>query len=446
VVKNILPHSAGTGPSGHLVVGGCDTVELAERFGTPVIVLDRATFEANARAYASVLGPSHIFYAGKALCCVAVCELVDRLGLGLDVCTGGELATALAAGFPPERILFHGNNKSVGELDGARDAGVGRVVVDSFDEIEEISRLAMRCKLLVRVTPGVEAHTHEAVQTGQYDSKFGFVTTGGVALRAIAAARAIPDCELVGVHAHIGSQIFEPSAFELAAQRLAALLATARDELDFSASELNLGGGFGVAETHAEVAPSPQASAEAVLAAVQAELAARAVPLPAVFLEPGRSIVGPAGVTIYTVGTVKRITGVRTFVSVDGGMADNPRPALYGTRYEALLANRMNAPSKELVTVAGKHCESGDLLVVDARLPGDVAPGDLVCIPATGAYTYSMASNYNRLPRPPVIIVHDGEATEVIVRESYDDVLRLDKHLDGTPLRDRAAGIVSRRL
>ncbi|MBA2427777.1 MAG: diaminopimelate decarboxylase [Actinobacteria bacterium] len=445
-MKNVLPHGAHTGPAGHLVVGGCDTVELAERFGTPLIVLDRATFEANARAFASVLGPSHIFYAGKALCCVAVCELVDGLGLGLDVCSGGELATALAAGFPPERILFHGNNKSVEELERARDAGVGRVVVDSFDEIAAISRLAMSCKLLVRITPGVEAHTHEAVQTGQYDSKFGFVTIGGIALRAIDAARAISGCDLVGVHAHIGSQIFEPSAFELAAERLAELLATAREELGFSASELNIGGGFGVAETSAEVAPSPQASAEAVLAAVQAELAARGVPVPAVFLEPGRSIAGRAGVTVYKVGTVKRIPGVRTYLSVDGGMADNPRLALYGTRYDAFLANRMNAPSGELVTVAGKHCESGDLLVVDARMPGDVAPGDLLCIPATGAYTYSMASNYNRLPRPPVIIVHDGEATEVIVRESHADVLRLDRHLDGTPLRDRAAGIVSRRL
>jgi diaminopimelate decarboxylase len=432
-MNEVFPDSADV-RNGRLFIGGCDAVELADRFGTPVIVVDGATFRARARAFASALAPEQIFYAGKSFCCVAICELVRDLGLGLDVCTGGELATALAAGFPPERIIFHGNNKSPAELIAARDAGVGRTVVDSFAEIERIAHERLQTKILVRVTPGVEAHTHEFVQTGQEDSKFGFTIAGDVALDALRKALQVPGCEVTGVHAHIGSQIFEFAAFDLAVKRIAVFLGEARDQLDFEARELNLGGGFGIAHTDDEITPDPADAVARVRAAVEREFAAHRLPLPALFVEPGRAIVGSAGVTLYRVGTVKRIPGVRTYVSVDGGMSDNIRPALYGARYEAVVANRMSASPGPRVTVAGKHCESGDVLIRDVHLPEDVAPGDLLCVPATGAYTYAMASNYNRVPRPPVVLVDDGRATEIVARETHLDLLRLDRHLDGSTL------------
>ena len=431
VLEEILPDTATTSADGHLVIGGCDAVELAERFGTPVVVMDRATFEARARSFSDAVGAEHVYYAGKSFLCIAVCELLERLGLGLDVCTGGELATALAAGFPAERIMFHGNNKSIEELAMARDAGVGRVVVDSFDEIDRIAEVGLETRLLIRVTPGVEAHTHEFVQTGQEDSKFGFTLAGGVAREAMKRVHEIPGCRLVGLHAHIGSQIFDMAAFELAARRVAALVADARSELSIELEELNLGGGLGIAHTVDEMTPDPRASVEQILRAVHDEFAAHAMAAPALFVEPGRAIVGSSCVTLYRVGTVKTIPGVRTYVSVDGGMSDNIRPALYGARYEAFLANRMDDPAGPRVTVAGKHCESGDVLVREVHLPDDVAPGDLLCIPATGAYTYSMANNYNHVPRPPVVLVADGTPTEIVAGETDQDLLRLDRHLDG---------------
>ena len=431
-MKEVLPDSARFNAAGHLEIAGCDTVELAERFGTPVIVLDRATLEARGRAFSSVVEAAHVYYAGKALCCVAVLEVVRDLGLGLDVCSGGELATAMAAGFPPERILFHGNNKSVQELQQARDVGVGRIVVDSFEEIERIADSKIETRLLVRVTPGVEAHTHEFVQTGQEDSKFGFSLGDGIAMDAVKRAMEVPGCTLTGIHAHIGSQIFEMGAFELAIRRLASFLAEAREQVGFEAVELNLGGGLGIAHTRDEITPDPSASVKRLLEAVASEFEARDLHRPEVSIEPGRATIGSSAVTLYRVGTVKRIPGVRTYVSVDGGMSDNVRPALYGARYEAFLANRVDAPPGPRVTVAGKHCESGDILIKDVHLADDVAPGDLLCIPATGAYTYSMASNYNRIPRPPIVMVAGGTATEVVRRETYDDLLRLDRSLDGT--------------
>jgi diaminopimelate decarboxylase len=433
-MEGILPDSARVSSDGHLTVGGCDTGELADRFGTPLVVFDRHTFEARARAFASVLGASNVYYAGKASLCVALCELTDSLGLGLDVCTGGELATAQVAGFPAERIVFHGNNKSPDELDQARKAGVGRIVVDSFEEMERIARAGVESKLLVRVTPGVEAHTHEFVQTGQEDSKFGFSLADGIALDAVKRAMEIPRSELIGVHAHIGSQIFELGAFDLAVKRLAEFCAQARDAHGFVAQELNLGGGLGIAHTRDELTPEPAESTVAILAAVEREFPARGFDVPRVALEPGRAIVGAATVTLYRVGTVKRIPGVRTYVSVDGGMSDNIRPALYGARYEASLANRMDASPGPRVTVVGKHCESGDVLIKDVHLPDDIAPGDLVCIPATGAYTYSMASNYNRVPRPPIVMAAGGDATVIVAAETHDDLLRLDRRLDGSAL------------
>ncbi len=420
--------------NGRLQLAGCDVIELAERFGTPLILLDRATFETRAKSYASALEPARVFYAGKALCCVAVCQMVDALGLSLDVCTGGELETARRAGFPMDRIVFHGNNKSIRELETARDLGVGRIVVDSFEEIAHLQDLGARSRLLVRITPGVEAHTHEFIQTGQEDSKFGFTLAEGIALEAIKRASAIASAPLVGVHAHIGSQIFEVAGFDLAVKALAGFLRETKDELGFEAAELNLGGGLGIAHTHDEISPDPAAVVRGILAAVDREFGALDLSVPLVSVEPGRSLVGPSGMTVYRVGRVKEIPGVRTYVAVDGGMSDNIRPALYGAHYEAFLANRMDDPAGREVAVCGKHCESGDVLIKDVRLPQDVAEGDLLCIPATGAYTYSMASNYNRMPRPPIVLVADGDAVEIVRRETHDDLLRLDRRLDGLSL------------
>jgi diaminopimelate decarboxylase len=431
-MKEVFPDTARVSSDGHLVIGGCDAVELAERFGTPVLVFDRATLEARGKAFASVLEPARVHYAGKALCCVAILEVVRDLGLSLDVCTGGELATALAAGFPTERITFHGNNKSEAELQMALDAGVGKIVVDSFDEIDRLDRMGETADLMVRVTPGVEAHTHEYVQTGQEDSKFGFTLAEGVALEALRRASSAGNCTLRGIHAHIGSQIFELSAFDLAVERLAEFLASAREDFGFEARDLNLGGGFGIAHTRDETTPDPAETVSRLVSIVEREFSSRSLPIPDVYIEPGRATVGASMVTIYRVGTIKKIPGVRTYVSVDGGMSDNIRPALYEARYEARLANRMEATPGPRVTVAGKHCESGDILIKDVHLPEDVAVGDLLCIPATGAYTYSMANNYNRIPRPPIVMVADGTATEIVRRETYDDLLKLDRRLDGS--------------
>jgi diaminopimelate decarboxylase len=435
-MQGVLPDSA-RNRDGRLEIAGVDAVALADRYGTPLIVLDRATLETRAKSYASALEPSRVIYAGKALCCIAVCQIVDELGLGLDVCTGGELETARRAGFPMERVVFHGNNKSLAELGSATDLGVGRIVFDSFEEIELLGEVGATSKLLARITPGVEAHTHEFVQTGQEDSKFGFTLAEGIALEALRRAQMLSETEVIGIHAHIGSQIFELAAFELAVRRLAAFLKEAKDELGFEAKELNLGGGLGIAHTHDEITPDPSASVARMLASVEREFTDLGLPVPQVFVEPGRSLVGSSAVTLYRVGTIKKIPGVRTYVAVDGGMSDNIRPALYGARYEAFLADRMDAPPGPRVTVCGKHCESGDILIKDVHLPEDVGPGDLLCIPATGAYTYSMASNYNRMTRPPIVLVEDGNAIEIVRRETIEDLLRLDRALEGTRVQDR---------
>jgi diaminopimelate decarboxylase len=424
----VLPASASSA-SGRLNVGGCDAAELAERFGTPLVVLDRQTVEQRAAAFTSVLEPERVFYAGKAFLCVALCELLNELGLGLDVCSEGELTTALRARFPADRIVLHGNNKSLEELRLAADAGVGRVVVDSFDELDRLGTARMRTKLLVRVTPGVEAHTHDFVRTGQEDSKFGFTLGNEVALQAVNRAHEVPGCELVGLHCHIGSQIFELSAFDLAIQRLAHFARACLDRADVAIRELNLGGGLGIAHTDEETTPDPAAWLKGIAEVVEREFSTLRLDPPTIAVEPGRSLVGPAGITLYTIGTIKHIPGLRTYVSVDGGMSDNIRPALYGARYEAFIANRMDAPAGQAVAVAGKHCESGDVLVPSVHLPGDVAVGDLLCIPATGAYTHAMAGNYNRVPRPAVVLVGGGSASEIVRRESLDDLLRLDRRL-----------------
>ncbi|MDQ3662816.1 MAG: diaminopimelate decarboxylase [Actinomycetota bacterium] len=432
MIAGLFPYTARTTTQGHLIVGDVDLCDLADRVGTPFVLFDRVSLEERVSAYCSALPPECVLYAGKAFLSVALCELLDGLGVGLDVCSGGELATAVRAGFPSQRILFHGNNKSFEEMVAARDAGVGRVVVDCFEEAELLERVGVQAKLLVRVTPGVEAHAHEYVQTGKEDSKFGFSLAEGTALDAIRTVAGVPGCDFVGLHAHVGSQMFELDALELAIARLAELARSARDHLGISVSELNVGGGIGIAHTSREAQPDLAQSAARLVSETGSYFAAHDLPQPAVFVEPGRSLVGPCGVSVYRVGVVKRISGVRTYVSVDGGMSDNIRPALYGAKYEAHLANRMHAPHDMAGTVVGKHCESGDILIQDALLPSDIAPGDLLCIPATGAYTYSMASTYNRVPRPPVIMASKGRTTTIVKRETTEDLLRLDCRLDGS--------------
>jgi diaminopimelate decarboxylase len=402
-----------------LEIGGCDVLELAERHGTPVFVYDEVHLRERAREAVAAFGAGAT-YASKAFLCRAMARLVAEEGMGIDVSTGGELHVALAGGMPPERITLHGNNKSEAELRMALVAGVGRVVLDSFEEIARIERVVAdhglaRPKVLVRVTPGVEAHTHEYVMTGQDDSKFGFGLSSGAAAQAIDRAGSSDAMELVGVHAHIGSNIFVLSGFEKAVEKLAPFV------VPLGLPELCLGGGLGVAYVEGEEAPS-----FGEWAGVLHRACAGAGITSKLKVEPGRSIVAAAAVTLYRVGTIKDLPGIRTYVSVDGGMSDNPRPVLYGSGYEAFLPRATEAERPFVATIVGKHCESGDVLVRDAHLPADVAVGDVLATPVTGAYGHSMASNYNKVPRPPVVFVRDGEDRVVVRRETFDDLLSLD--------------------
>lgn len=416
---HLLPDGATTGADGGLSVAGCDLVDLTGEFGTPLIVYDEDHLRARCREALQVFGRGGVVYAAKAFLCRAMAELVGEEGLHLDVSTGGELHVALAAGFPPGRLVLHGNNKSLAELGAAVDAGVGRIVVDSFDELDRLDALAAergcRPAVLLRITPGVEAHTHVYLTTGVDDSKFGFTVSTGAAAEAVARARAADSVELVGIHAHIGSQVFRLDSF----RRAVAVVAGFANPLGLP--ELSVGGGLGVAYVTGEEAPSITAWGEAVLdAAAAAGATAR------LSVEPGRAIVATAGVALYTVGTVKELPGIRTYVAVDGGMSDNPRPVLYGSGYEAFLPRAVSAERPRAVAVVGKHCESGDVLVAEGRVPEDIAVGDVLAVPVAGAYGYSMASNYNKVPRPAVVFVRDGEARPVIRRETFDDLIRLD--------------------
>ena len=417
--RHLLPDSANTGEGGRLSVAGCDLVDLAGTFGTPLIVYDEDHVRARCREALAVFGDGAVAYAAKAFLCWAMAQLVRDEGLHLDVATGGELHVALAAGFPPERLVLHGNNKSAAELAAAVDAGVGRIVVDSFDELDRLDALAAErgCRpvVLLRVTPGVEAHTHVYLTTGRDDSKFGFTVSSGAAAEAVQRARAADSVELVGIHAHIGSQVFRIDSF----QRAVATLAAFANPLDLP--ELSVGGGLGVAYVTGEEAPSITAWGEAVLgAAAEAGVRAR------LSVEPGRAVVAQAAVALYTVGTIKHLPGIRTYVAVDGGMSDNPRPVLYGSGYEVFLPRAATAERPREVTVVGKHCESGDIVVPEGWVPQDLAVGDVLGVPVAGAYGYSMASNYNKVPRPAVAFARSGEAREVVRRETYDDLLRLD--------------------
>jgi diaminopimelate decarboxylase len=405
---------------------------LARDHGTPLFVYDEDDMRRRCHEYVANFGAGNVAYAGKAFLCSAMARLVADEGLQLDVATGGELHVALRAGFPADRIIFHGNNKSTEELEQALDAGVGRVVADSSDELDRLEHLATgrstRPHVLVRVTPGVEAHTHEFIETGTDESKFGFIAAGGVALAAALRVARSPALELAGLHCHIGSQIYVLESYRLAMEIVVALAGEIEAEAGTPVRELNLGGGLGVRyllddpdHTVAEYAATVRTACDAAVTAAGLERP------PRLMVEPGRSISGPAAVTLYRVGTVKEIPGGRTYVAVDGGMSDNPRPVLYGAGYEAYLPTRINEPRPLVCSVAGKHCEQGDLVVADARLPEGVRVGDLLAVPVTGAYGYAMASNYNKVPRPAVVFVREGKARVVVRRETPEDLVRLDE-------------------
>ncbi|HEY8533562.1 MAG TPA: diaminopimelate decarboxylase [Micromonospora sp.] len=426
----LWPRGVERGPAGALTVAGVDVRALAEEFGTPVYVLDEGDLRSRCRDFRSAFADFDIYYAGKAFLCRAIVRIVEEEGLNLDVCTGGELAVALRGGMPPERIGFHGNNKSRAELIRAVDAGVGKIIVDSFDEIDRLTAIARergaRPRVLIRVTTGVEAHTHEFIATAHEDQKFGFSLASGAAFQA--ALRILDEdvLELRGLHSHIGSQIFDTSGFEVAARRVLELQARIRDARGVELPELNLGGGFGIAYTSQDDPATPYDLAKRLIKIVESECEAQRLRVPQLSIEPGRAIVGPAMFTLYEVGTVKDVDGIRTYVSVDGGMSDNIRTALYDASYSATLASRASSASPMLARVVGKHCESGDVVVKDEFLPADIRPGDLLAVPGTGAYCRSMASNYNHVPRPPVVAVRDGRARVIVRRETEDDLLALD--------------------
>jgi len=428
-----ISNALNTNEKGHLTIGGADTPSLAAEFGTPLYIMDENTIIANMRAYKNVIdkkynGKGLVFFASKAFCTKDMCRIADREGLGLDVVSGGELYTALSAGVPAEKLCMHGNNKDDSEIADAVSAGVGRIVADGLDEIIRIDKEAGKQgkiqKVLVRVKPGIDAHTHEFIMTGQNDSKFGVSLETGEALEVIIKAAALPNVNLAGVHCHIGSQIFDTAPFCLAAQKMIGLIAEAKAH-GVILTELDLGGGFGIRYTK-EDTPRPYTEYTAdVIEAVMAEAEKTGVDLPFIMLEPGRSIVGEAGITLYTVGAIKDIPGIRKYVSVNGGMADNPRFIMYDAQYTALSAERPCATPEEKITISGKSCESGDILIKDIMMPR-LHTGELLAVLSTGAYNYSMSSNYNRIPRPAVVMVKDGVARLSVKRETYKDILRND--------------------
>jgi diaminopimelate decarboxylase len=426
---------------GVLVLGGMDVRELAEEFGTPLYVCDEEDVRSRCRDFLAAFGPDgRVFYAAKAFCSRAMLRWVSAEGLGVDVCTGGELEVALSAGVPPEQIALHGNNKSLAELSRAVSAGVGHIVVDSFEEIARLAYLtgsasppppvpadpAARPNVLVRVTTGVEAHTHEFMATAHDDQKFGFSLASGAADEAVRRVLACPGLSFAGLHSHIGSQIFDTAGFEVAAHRVVNLAVRIRDEHGVEIAELDLGGGFGIAYTEEDDAPEIKEVAQSLRDMVDGQCRAAGLTRPRLTVEPGRAIVGPSMVSLYTVGTIKDVDGIRTYVSVDGGMSDNIRTALYDASYECVLASRASSAPPMLSRVVGRHCESGDIVVRHAYLPSDLAPGDLLAVPATGAYCRSLASNYNHVARPAVVAVNAGAARTIVRRESLDDLLALD--------------------
>jgi diaminopimelate decarboxylase len=428
-------------PQGALEVGGVRVDELAARFGTPAYVIDESDFRARAVAYRdgfttafAGVADADVYYAGKAFLCTEVARWLAADGLRLDVCTGGELAVALRAGVPGASLALHGNNKSDRELERALTAGVGRIVIDSLEEVDRVAdlagRLGVRAAVMIRVTVGVEAHTHAYIATAHDDQKFGVSLAGGVAAQAAARALARPELNLLGLHSHIGSQIFDTDGFEVAARRLIGLHAQVCRDHDITLPELDLGGGFGIAYTSEHDPLDPAELARGMATIVAKECADHGIDVPRISVEPGRAIAGPSTFTLYAVGSIKDVLldqgASRRYVAVDGGMSDNIRTALYDADYSCALASRSSTVAPVLARVVGKHCESGDVVVRDEFLPGDVARGDLLAVPGTGAYCRSMASQYNHVPRPPVIAVRDGVARVLVRRETEDDLLGLD--------------------
>ena len=449
---------------GVLTVGGVPLTDLVAEHGTPAYVLDESDFRSRARAFREAFAGYDVFYAGKAFLCTTVARWIAEEGLNLDVCSDGELSVAVRAGFDPAKIGYHGNNKSRAELARAVDVGVGRIIVDSFDEIERLVSITSGpsrnsglvstssttdtrpVRVMVRVTAGVEAHTHEYIATAHEDQKFGFSITSGDAFAAVQQIQAAEGLELLGLHSHIGSQIFDSSGFEVAARRVLALHARISSELGVDLPEMDLGGGFGIAYTTQDDPADPAQLATEMRKIVEHECRALGIAEPRLSIEPGRAIAGPSVCTVYEVGTVKEVAldggARRTYVSVDGGISDNIRTALYDADYSCTLANRVSDAAPTLARVVGKHCEAGDILVKDEFLPGDVSSGDLVAVPGTGAYCRSMASNYNHALRPPVIAVRDGAATVVVRRETEDDLFATDLAVidDGQPANANRSG------
>ena len=426
--------------NGQLHLSGISARDLASEFGTPTFFLDEADFRSRAAEWGHALQSTFgenagtVYYAAKAFICVEVARWVAQSGIGLDVCTGGELAVALAAGFPPSKMELHGNNKSVAEIETAIENGVRTIVIDSLIEIERVAAAARgrgkRQRVLLRLTPGIEAHTHESIATAHEDVKFGFSIASGAAWEAIIATRTHPEIELCGFHSHIGSQILSMDAFGIAADRLIGLLGRYRDEFNQELPELDLGGGYGISYLPEDDALLPSEVLPALHKAVKEACFIRGLLIPRVSIEPGRAIVGPSMFTLYEVGTTKEVVledqGTRNYVSIDGGMSDNIRTTLYDADYTAVIADRISSAEVVSTRVVGKHCETGDIVIRDIALPSDIAPGDLVAVPATGAYGRSMASNYNHVPRPPVVAVVDGKARVILRRETFADLLRLD--------------------
>jgi diaminopimelate decarboxylase len=428
---------------GVLAIGGMDVRDLAAEFGTPLFACDEADFRQRCGEFREAFGEgAAVFYAAKAFCCRGVLRWVSEEGLGVDVCTGGELEVALQAGVDPAMITLHGSNKLLVELARALETGVGHIVVDSFEEIARLAHLtepavgppgtaststpAPRPRVLVRVTTGVEAHTHEFVATAHDDQKFGFSLSSGDADEAVRRILACPTIELAGLHSHIGSQIFDTAGFEVAARRVLDLAVRIRDEHGIEVAELDLGGGWGIAYTPDDDPADVKLIAQNLNEILHSQCMAAGLAVPRLTVEPGRAIAGPGTVTLYEVGTVKNVDGLRTYVSVDGGMSDNIRTALYDAEYTCVLASRESAAPPMLSRIVGRHCESGDIVVRDTYLPADLVPGDLIAVAATGAYCRSMASNYNHVPRPPVVAVRDGAARVLLRRETAEDLLRLD--------------------
>ena len=423
-----------------LTISSISATALAKEFGTPAFIMDEADFRERASAWNTALNNAFgsnagtVYYAAKAFICVEVARWIKDIGIGIDVCTGGELAVALKGGIDPAKIEVHGNNKSVAEIEKALSVGVGTIVIDSLYEIERVAAAATKHgvvqKVLLRLTPGIEAHTHESIATAHEDVKFGFSIASGAAWSAITQVRTHSSLELRGFHAHIGSQIFENDSFEISAQRLIELLAKYRDEYSAELPELDLGGGYGIAYLPGENSLDPASTMKDLATVVTAQCAAHKLAIPRISIEPGRAIVGPTMFTLYEVGTVKDVTldngANRRYVSVDGGMSDNLRPALYDAQYFAALANRTSSAPKISSRIVGKHCETGDILIREIELESDIVPGDLLATPATGAYGRSMATNYNHVPRPPVIAVKDGKARVILRRETEADLLGLD--------------------